>query len=82
MPHNWNATDTLLDKGSVGWYRKEFTLPRVPSRDAKRTFWKVRFEGANYRAKVWLNGQADRQLHRLLPVRGRPRRAARGVATR
>jgi beta-glucuronidase len=55
VPHNWNATDTTLDKSSVGWYRKEFTLPKSP-KDAKH-FWKVRFEGSNYRTKVWLNGK-------------------------
>jgi beta-glucuronidase len=58
VPHNWNAEDTTLDKSSVGWYRKEFTLPKVPKEDAKRTFWKLRFEGINYRSKVWLNGKA------------------------
>jgi beta-glucuronidase len=57
VPHNWNARDTTLDKASVGWYRKEFTLPKVPKDELKRTFWKVRFEGANYRTKVWLNGK-------------------------
>jgi beta-glucuronidase len=56
VPHNWNATDTLLDKSSVGWYRKEFKLPKSP-KEAKH-FWKVRFEGSNYRTKVWLNGKA------------------------
>jgi beta-glucuronidase len=58
VPYNWNATDTTLNKASVGWYRKEFTLPAVPKDEVKRTFWKVRFEGANYRTKVWLNGKA------------------------
>lgn len=58
VPHSWNARDTTLDKASVGWYRKEFTLPQVPKDEVKRTFWKVRFEGANYRTKVWLNGKA------------------------
>jgi beta-glucuronidase len=59
VPHNWNATDTLLDKSSIGWYRKEFTLPRAPTRRERRLeLWKVRFEGANYRSKVWLNGKA------------------------
>jgi beta-glucuronidase len=53
VPHNWNAQDTTLNKSSVGWYRKEFTLPRRP----KNTFWKVRFEGSNYRTWVWLNGK-------------------------
>jgi beta-glucuronidase len=53
VPHNWNAQDTTLNMPTVGWYRKEFTLPRTP----KGTFWKVRFEGANYRTWVWLNGK-------------------------
>jgi beta-glucuronidase len=57
VPHNWNARDTTLDKATVGWYRKEFTLPKVPKDELKRTFWKVRFEGVNYRSKVWLNGK-------------------------
>jgi beta-glucuronidase len=57
VPHSWNARDTTLDKASVGWYRKEFTLPKVPKDEVKRTFWKVRFEGANYRTTVWLNGK-------------------------
>jgi beta-glucuronidase len=56
VPHNWNATDTTLDKSSVGWYRKEFTLPTSPKK--AKHFWKVRFEGSNYRTKVWLNGKA------------------------
>ncbi|MBD0281816.1 MAG: hypothetical protein ICV69_06435 [Thermoleophilaceae bacterium] len=55
VPHNWNATDTLFNYPSVGWYRREFRLPRSPE-DA-RHFWKVRFEGSNYRTKVWLNGR-------------------------
>jgi beta-glucuronidase len=55
VPHNWNATDTTENRPSIGWYRKEFTLPKSP-RKAKH-FWKVRFEGNNYRTKVWLNGK-------------------------
>src|SRR5215210_6119574 len=55
VPHNWNATDTTENRPSVGWYRKEFTLPRSPRK--ARHFWKVRFEGGNYRTKVWLNGK-------------------------
>jgi glycosyl hydrolase family 2 len=58
VPNSWNARDTTLDKASVGWYRKEFTLPKVPKDEVKRTFWRVRFEGVNYRTKVWLNGKA------------------------
>ncbi|HZC14740.1 MAG TPA: glycoside hydrolase family 2 TIM barrel-domain containing protein, partial [Thermoleophilaceae bacterium] len=58
VPHNWNATDATFNKSSVGWYRKELKLPRAPtSRERKLELWKVRFEGANYRTKVWLNGK-------------------------
>jgi beta-glucuronidase len=53
VPHNWNAQDTTLNKSSVGWYRKEFRLPR----SSRSTFWKARFEGSNYRTWVWLNGK-------------------------
>ncbi|MET0761435.1 MAG: sugar-binding domain-containing protein, partial [Thermoleophilaceae bacterium] len=59
VPHNWNAQDTLFNKSSVGWYRKELTLPQAPTkRERKLELWKVRFEGSNYRTKVWLNGKA------------------------
>jgi beta-glucuronidase len=55
VPYNWNATDTTENRPSIGWYRKEFSLPKSPKR--AKTFWKVRFEGNNYRTKVWLNGK-------------------------
>jgi beta-glucuronidase len=55
VPHNWNAQDTTENRPSIGWYRKEFTLPRSPKK--ARHFWKVRFEGNNYRTEVWLNGK-------------------------
>jgi len=55
VPSDWNATDTLLDRSSVGWYRKEFDLPRVPS--GRHFQWKLRFESVNHRATVWLNGR-------------------------
>ena len=54
VPFNWNAQDTTDNKPNVGWYRKEFTVPKSPRK--ARHFWKVRFEGNNYRSKVWLNG--------------------------
>jgi beta-glucuronidase len=55
VPNDWNAGDTTLNHSSVGWYRKEFKLPKVP---AKRRFaWKVRFESMNFRAVAWLNGK-------------------------
>jgi beta-glucuronidase len=55
VPFNWNAQDTTENKPNVGWYRKELTVPRSPKK--ARHFWKVRFEGNNYRSKVWLNGR-------------------------
>jgi beta-glucuronidase len=55
VPYNWNATDITDNRASIGWYRKEFTLPKSPKR--AKHFWKVRFEGNNYRTKVWLNGK-------------------------
>jgi beta-galactosidase/beta-glucuronidase len=55
VPHNWNAKDTVLNKSSVGWYRKEFRLSR---RQVQRgTAWKLRFESANHSAIVYLNGR-------------------------
>ena len=55
VPHNWNATDTTQNRSSVGWYRKEFKLPKAPK--GHRYQWKARFESANTRAVVWLNGK-------------------------
>jgi beta-glucuronidase len=55
VPNDWNGTDTTLNHSSVGWYRKEFRLPRVPR--GRRFAWKVRFESANVRSVIWLNGR-------------------------
>ena len=59
VPHNWNATDTTENRPTIGWYRKDFTLPAPPKnrKERLREFWKVRFEGNNYRTKLWLNGE-------------------------
>ena len=65
VPHSWNAGDTTQNRPTVGWYRREFTLPRAP-RQARR-FWKARFEGSNYRTKVWLNGRAIGGFTGLFP---------------
>ncbi len=54
VPNAWNATDESdqSDRGSIGWYRKDFRLP-----SARRGLtWKLRFESVNYRAQVYLNG--------------------------
>ena len=46
--------------GSVGWYRRDFTLPPgafpayVPTAERR---WIIRFESVNYRATIWLNGR-------------------------
>jgi beta-glucuronidase len=61
VPNSDNAGDfsSAADQGTVGWYRRDFTLPvgafasYVPA-SARR--WIVRFESANYVATVWLNG--------------------------
>ena len=55
VPNIWNAADTTLNRSSVGWYRKEFRLPKVPR---GRSFdWKVRFQSMGFRAVAWLNGR-------------------------
>ena len=43
------------------WYRTEFT---VPAEARGQTLW-LRFEGLNYRANVWLNGQSVGQASQL-----------------
>jgi beta-glucuronidase len=61
VPRSDNAGDfsTAGMDGTVGWYRRDFTLPTgafahyVPA-PARR--WIVRFESVNYVATVWLNG--------------------------
>jgi len=62
VPNSYNAGDLSAASmtGSVGWYRRDFTLPAgafagsVPSRFRS---WIVRFESVNYDATVWLNGR-------------------------
>src|SRR5215213_15247 len=55
VPNAWNAGDDSPASflGSVAWYRKDF---RLPSRE-RALAWIARFESANYRASVWLNGR-------------------------
>ena len=62
VPSSYNAGDlsNASMSGSVGWYRRDFTLPsgafaRTVPAAARR--WIVRFESVNYRATVWLNGR-------------------------
>jgi beta-glucuronidase len=62
VPNSWNTGDFSAASmaGSVGWYRRDFTLPSsafaryVPASDRA---WIVRFESVNYGATVWLNGR-------------------------
>ena len=62
VPNSFNAGDftPASHAGSIGWYRRDFTLParafpaHVPARFRS---WIVRFESVNYAATVWLNGQ-------------------------
>ena len=52
----WSQASML---GSVGWYRRDFRLPRgafPAGGPASAQRWIVRFESVNYRATVWLNG--------------------------
>ena len=55
VPHAWNATDDSPASmaGGVAWYRKDF---RVPAADPGLR-WRVRFEGVDQRAVVYLNGR-------------------------
>ena len=54
VPHVWNAGDDSEASmaGMVGWYRRDFRVPRNP----RGADWIVRFESVNYRATVFLNG--------------------------
>jgi beta-glucuronidase len=55
VPNDWNAGDTTLNHSSVGWYRKEFKLPKTPK--GHKYQWKVRFQAMGFRAVVYLNGK-------------------------
>ena len=61
VPNAYNAGDfsQASMNGSVGWYRRDFTLPahafdRYVAKADRH--WIIRFESVNYRATVWLNG--------------------------
>jgi beta-glucuronidase len=62
VPNAYNAGDLSAASmaGSVGWYRRDFTLPSSAfARYVPAAFrsWIIRFESVNYRATVWLNGR-------------------------
>jgi beta-glucuronidase len=54
VPHVWNAGDDSAEsqRGGVGWYRRDFRLPR----GSRGMSFRLRFESVNYRATVFLNG--------------------------
>lgn len=54
VPGAFNAGDDSPDsqRGSIGWYRRDITLPA----GMRGGDFKLRFEAANYRATVFLNG--------------------------
>lgn len=55
VPNVWNGDDESVESfnGTVAWYRYDF---KVPKSDDKAT-WRFRFESANQRATVFLNGE-------------------------
>jgi beta-glucuronidase len=55
VPNAWNGADESdqSDRGSIGWYRKDFKVPK----SGAGTSWILRFESVNYRATVYLNGR-------------------------
>ncbi|MDP9386262.1 MAG: hypothetical protein M3P50_13745 [Actinomycetota bacterium] len=55
VPHSWNAADESDASmvGTVGWYRRDFTLPPTGGKPE----WLVRFLSVNHFARVWLNGR-------------------------
>lgn len=54
VPNAWNADEPTAAgyAASVGWYRRDFTLPS----SSPAYTWIVRFESVNNSATVWLNG--------------------------
>src|SRR5437588_5931729 len=62
VPNSYNAGDLSSSSmaGYVGWYRRDFTVPRGAFAKyvaARARRWIIRFESVNYRATVWLNGK-------------------------
>jgi beta-glucuronidase len=85
VPNAWNATDLSDDsqRGTVGWYRKDFRLPR----GSRPAAWALRFESVNYRARVFLNGHEigrheGAYLPFEIPARGLRRRGVNRLVIR
>ena len=80
VPHNWNASDLTQNRSSVGWYRREFTLPRAPRGQA------LPLEGALRVRQPPRDRLPERTSDRnsrgwLLPIRGRLNGLRRGRNT-
>jgi beta-glucuronidase len=61
VPNAWNAGNYTASgfAGTVGWYRRDFTLPTdafSPFVPRSAQSWMLEFESVNYDAEVWLNG--------------------------
>ena len=56
VPSSWNATDLTENKGTGRLVPQGVLAPQRHRRESRR-YWKVRFEGNNYRSTVWLNGR-------------------------
>jgi beta-glucuronidase len=54
VPNSYDAGNDSTEAfyGSVGWYRKDFNVPKGPAGEQ----WLVRFESVNYGTEAWLNG--------------------------
>lgn len=53
IPHDFNATETVTNRSSVGWYRRDITLRKRDDESLRI----VRFEGAGHFSTVYLNGR-------------------------
>ncbi|TYA71746.1 glycoside hydrolase family 2 TIM barrel-domain containing protein [Seonamhaeicola marinus] len=62
LPHDWSilagyqkentAASTGFSEGGIGWYRKEFQVPKT---DEGKAIW-IEFDGIYNNAAVWING--------------------------
>lgn len=78
VPNAFNATDESdrSDRGTIGWYRKDFRLPSA----RRGATWLLRFESVNYRATVFLNGrEIGRHEGAFIPFEVRGKTVRSGV---
>lgn len=53
VPRDFNATEKVTNRSSVGWYRRDIRLRKADP----QTRWIVRFEGAGHFSTVYVNGR-------------------------